>query len=222
MTRNKALILIGAVLFAASCSKTEPPKEAAKEVPKEAAKEPTAAHAPDTYKVKFETTKGDFMVDVHRDWAPRGADRFYELVKSGFYNNSAFFRVIKGFMVQFGLNPDPKVNRKWHDMTIPDDPVTKANTRGRITFATAGPATRTTQVFINFGNNSRLDDQGFAPFGEVEPGGMDVVDKIYSGYGEGAPTGGGPDEQAVENRGIAYLKDHFPKLDYIKKATIVE
>ena len=141
--RNKALLLVAAALFAVSCSKTEPPKEAAKEAAKEP-EPPKVEKAPDLFKAKFETTKGDFVVEVHRDWAPRGADRFRELVKAEFFDGGGFFRVIKGFMVQFGLNPDPKVNAKWHSMTFPDDPVTKANTRGRITFATAGPATRTT------------------------------------------------------------------------------
>ncbi len=225
MTRNKALIVIGAALLAASCSsKPEPAKEAAKEPAKEAAPAPPKVNqAPADFKVKFETTKGDFVVEVHRDWAPRGADRFYELVKAGFYDGDGFFRALKGFIVQFGLNPDPQVNSKWRTMTIPDDPVTKANTRGRITFATAGPATRTTQLFINLGNNSAsLDNQGFAPFGQVAEGGMDVVEKIYTGYGEGAPMGAGPDQSRVERQGNAYLKSDFPKLDYIKKVTVVE
>lgn len=216
--RSKAFLVVCAAMLAVSCSKTEPPKEAAKEPPKEAAKEPTppkADQAPETYKAKFETTKGNFVVEVHRDWAPRGADRFYELVKIGFLDGDGFFRVIKGFMVQFGLNPDPKLNAKWHNMTMPDDPVTKANTRGRITFATAGPATRTTQLFINYGNNSRLDDQGFAPFGQVIEG-MDVVDEIYAGYRED------PDQMRIETQGNAYLKEHYPKLDYIKKVSIVQ
>ena len=213
MIRNRAWIVLCAALFAVSCSKTEPPKEAVKEAPKEAAPAPKV-EIPETYKVKFETTKGDFVVEVHRDWAPRGAERFHDLVKNEFFDGGGFFRVIKGFMVQFGLNPDPKINAKYHTMTFPDDPVTKANTRGRITFATAGPATRTTQLFINYGNNSRLDNDGFAPFGQVVEG-MDVVDQIYAGYRED------PDQQMIETRGNAYLKEHYPKLDYIKKARIV-
>ncbi len=217
--RNQAFLLLAAALFAGSCSKTEPPKEAPKEVVKEPAAAPKS-QTPDTFKVKFETTKGDFVVEVHRDWAPKGADRFYELVKAGFYDGGGFYRVIKGFMVQFGLNPDPAVNSKWHSRTIADDPVTKSNTRGRITFATGGPSTRTTQVFISFGNNSRLDAQGFSPFGQVTEGGMDVVDKIYSGYGEGAPDGAGPDQGRVEAQGNAYLKPGFPKMDFVKKASI--
>ena len=214
MMRSKALmVLCAAMLAAVSCSKPEPPKEVVKEPSKEPAKE--VSKVPETFKVKFETTKGNFVVEVHRDWAPRGADRFYELVKNGFYEGGGFFRVIKGFMVQFGLNSDPALNTKWHTMTIPDDPVTKTNTKGRITFATAGPATRTTQLFINYGNNSRLDNDGFAPFGQVIEG-MEVVESIFSGYGED------PDQGQIERKGNAYLKEHYPKLDYIKKVTVVE
>jgi peptidyl-prolyl cis-trans isomerase A (cyclophilin A) len=175
--------------------------------------------APATYKVKFDTSKGTFVVEVHRDWAPNGADRFYNLVKNGYYNDTRFFRVISGFMVQFGINGDPKLNRVWRDANIKDDPVRASNKRGMITFATAGPDTRTTQVFINFANNSGLDDQGFAPFGEVISG-MEVVDSLYAGYGEGAPRGDGPDQSLIQSQGNAYLKKDFPKLDYIKTATI--
>ncbi len=175
--------------------------------------------APATYKVKFDTSKGTFVVEVHRDWAPNGADRFYNLVKNGYYNDTRFFRVISGFMVQFGINGDPKLNRVWRDANIKDDPVRASNKRGTITFATAGPDTRTTQVFINFANNSGLDDQGFAPFGEVISG-MEVVDSLYAGYGEGAPRGDGPDQSLIQSQGNAYLKKDFPRLDYIKTATI--
>ena len=176
--------------------------------------------APATYKVKFDTSKGTFVVEVHRDWAPIGADRFYNLVKNGYYNDARFFRVISGFMVQFGISGDPKLNRVWRDADIKDDPVKASNKRGMITFATAGPDTRTTQVFINFANNAGLDDQGFAPFGEVITG-MDVVDSLYAEYGEGAPQGNGPDQSLMQSQGNAYLKKDFPKLDYIKTATIV-
>jgi peptidyl-prolyl cis-trans isomerase A (cyclophilin A) len=175
--------------------------------------------APATYKVKFDTSKGPFVVEVHRDWAPLGADRFYNLVKNGFFNNARFFRVISGFMVQFGLNSDPAVSAKWRSARIADDPVKQSNTRGLITFATAGPNTRTTQVFINYANNSSLDGQGFAPFGQVTSG-MNVVDALYSGYGEGAPSGAGPEQGRVQSEGNAYLTAQFPKLDYIKSATI--
>jgi peptidyl-prolyl cis-trans isomerase A (cyclophilin A) len=175
--------------------------------------------APATYKVKFDTSKGPFVVEVHRDWAPNGADRFYNLVKNGYYNDARFFRVISGFMVQFGINGDPKLNRVWRDANIKDDPVKASNKRGMITFATAGPDTRTTQVFINFADNSGLDDQGFAPFGEVISG-MEAVDSLYAGYGEGAPRGDGPDQGLIQSQGNAYLNKHFPRLDYIKSATI--
>lgn len=175
--------------------------------------------APAVYKAKFDTSKGTFVIEVHRDWAPNGADRFYNLVKNGFYNDARFFRVISGFMVQFGISGNPDVSAVWRDATIPDDPVKQSNTRGMVSFATAGPDTRTTQVFINFGDNSSLDGQGFAPFGQVVSG-MDVVDSIYSGYGEGAPRGQGPDQGRVQTEGNAYLVEEFPRLDYIKKATI--
>jgi peptidyl-prolyl cis-trans isomerase A (cyclophilin A) len=175
--------------------------------------------APPVYKVKFETTKGNFTVEVHRDWAPKGADRFYELVKSGFYNDVRFFRVISGFMAQFGINGNPQTMAQWREKPIQDDPVKASNKRGMLTFAMAGPNTRTTQVFINFADNTRLDGMGFAPVGQVISG-MDVVDKLYAGYGEGAPRGQGPEQGRLQTEGNAYLQKSFPKLDYIKKATI--
>lgn len=178
------------------------------------------AQAPASYKVKFDTSKGDFVVEVHRDWAPLGADRFYNLVKHGFYNDARFFRVISGFMVQFGISGDPKLAAAWREASIADDPVKQSNTRGMITFATRGPNTRTTQVFIDYADNSRLDGMGFAPFGQVVSG-MNVVDALYSGYGEGAPRGGGPEQGRIQSEGNAYLTQAFPKLDYIKTATIV-
>jgi peptidyl-prolyl cis-trans isomerase A (cyclophilin A) len=177
--------------------------------------------APAVYKVNVDTSKGPFVLEVHRDWAPIGADRFYNLVKNGFYDNARFFRVISGFMVQFGINGDPKVSTVWREANIKDDPVRQSNSRGMITFATAGPNTRTTQVFINFADNRSLDRMGFAPFGRVVSG-MDVVDALYSGYGEGAPRGNGPDQQRVQSQGNAYLTQDFAKLDYIKKATIAK
>jgi peptidyl-prolyl cis-trans isomerase A (cyclophilin A) len=179
--------------------------------------------APATYTVNFDTSAGAFVVEVHRDWAPNGADRFYNLVKNGFYDNVRFFRVIPGFMVQFGINGDPALNTVWQPARIPRDPVKQSNTRGYITYAMQGGPqgadTRTTQVFINFGDNAGLDGQGFAPFGRVIKG-MEIVDKIYSGYGEGAPSGKGPEQGRVQAEGNAYLTKDFPKLDYIKKATI--
>lgn len=179
--------------------------------------------APAMYQVDFDTSAGTFVVEVHRDWAPNGADRFYNLVKNGYFDNLRFFRVIPNFMVQFGISGDPALNSVWREARIPRDPVKQSNTRGYITYAmqggAQGPDTRTTQVFINFGDNSQLDAQGFAPFGRVARG-MDIVDKIYSGYGEGAPSGKGPDQGRLQAEGNAYLMKDFPKLDYIKKATI--
>jgi peptidyl-prolyl cis-trans isomerase A (cyclophilin A) len=177
--------------------------------------------APPVYKAKFDTSKGSFVVEVHRDWAPNGADRFYNLVKNGFYNDARFFRVISGFMVQFGINGDPKISAVWQNANIKDDPVKQSNTPGMVTFATAGPNTRTTQVFVNFGDNASLDGQGFAPFGRVISG-MDLVESLFAGYGEGSPQGHGPNQGIVQNLGNAYLEKAFPKLDYIKTATIIK
>jgi peptidyl-prolyl cis-trans isomerase A (cyclophilin A) len=175
--------------------------------------------APAVYKARFETTKGVFVVEVHRDWSPNGADRFYNLVKNGFYNDTRFFRVISGFMVQFGINGDPKIAAQWRTAGIKDDPVKQSNTRGMITFATGGPNTRTTQVFINYANNARLDSSGFSPFGKVISG-MEVVDKLYANYGEGQPSGQGPDQSKIQMEGNAYLSRYYPSLDSIRKATI--
>lgn len=177
--------------------------------------------APDEYRVKFETTKGDFVVAVRREHAPIGADRFYNLVKIGFYDQAKFFRAIDGFMVQFGISGYPDVSAAWKEAVIQDDPVKGSNKRGKVTFATAGPNTRTTQVFINYKDNSNLDGMGFAPFGEVVEG-MEVVDNLFKGYGEGAPRGRGPDQGKLQARGNAYLEAKFEKLDGVKKATILE
>jgi peptidyl-prolyl cis-trans isomerase A (cyclophilin A) len=176
--------------------------------------------APDEYKVQFSTTRGDFVVTVTRSWAPLGADRFYNLVRHHFYDNASFFRVLPGFMAQFGISAYPAVNAVWESANIKDDPVTQSNTRGYVTFATGGPNTRTTQVFINFGDNQRLDRDGFAPFGLVTDG-MKVVDMFYDQYGEGAPSGGGPDQSQIQKQGKLYLDRGWPKLDSIKTATIV-
>gem|GEM_PF-594790 len=176
--------------------------------------------APAVYHAKFVTTQGIFIVEVHRAWAPLGADRFYNLVKYGYYNGDSFFRVLPGFVVQLGMNPKPALNRIWDHAAIKDDPVTQTNLRGYVTFATAGPNTRTTQVFINLADNSRLDSRGFAPFGQVIQG-MDVVDKFYSGYGEGQPDGQGPNQDLLTKLGKPYLDKNFPKLDNVKVASIV-
>lgn len=178
------------------------------------------AHAPDLYKVNLDTSKGPVLIEVHRDWAPLGADRFYELVKSGFFDGARFFRVLPGFMAQFGIAGDPQVNAKWKDSNLQDDPVKQSNTPGMVTFAkTSLPNSRGTQLFINTGDNARLDSDGFAPIGKVISG-LDVVQSFYNGYGEGAPEGNGPDQGQIEAEGNAYLQSKFPMLDYIKKATI--
>ena len=177
--------------------------------------------APATFKVKVTTSKGDFVIDVTRAWAPLGVDRFYNLVKNGFFDDVRFFRAVKGFMVQFGIHGDPAVAAAWRDAHINDDPVKESNKKGYITFATAGPNTRTTQVFINFNDNTQLDGMGFAPFGKVVSG-MDVVDRLHTGYGEGAPRGMGPDQGRIQGEGNAYLQKDFPQLDFIKSAKIVK
>ena len=170
--------------------------------------------APPVYDVTFDTTAGTFVVQVTRAWAPRGADRFYNLVKHGYYDAGRFFRVVPNFMVQFGINGDPKVQAPWREASIPDDPVTQSNKRGFITFAKSSlPNSRTTQVFINYRDNSRLDADGFAPFGQVISG-MDVVDKINGEYGEK------PFQPQIQKEGNAYLIKEFPRLDYVKKASL--
>src|ERR1700687_951770 len=180
-----------------------------------------AEKAPATYKAKFDTSKGAFAITVHRDWAPLGADRFYNLVNGGFYDDCRFFRVIDEFMVQVGINGNPSIQSAWRDARVADDPPKgQSNKRGMVTFAHAGPGTRTTQFFINFKDNGpSLDKQGFPPIREVTSG-MDVVDKLYTGYGEGASRGKSPEPGELQSEGNAYLTKEFPKLDYIKKATI--
>jgi peptidyl-prolyl cis-trans isomerase A (cyclophilin A) len=198
------LILGGCSSPTTETKKAEAPKTAAPAAPKDDASQ--------IYKVRFETTKGPFVVEVHRDWAPLGAARFEELVKAGYFDNSSFFRVVPNFIIQFGLAANPAMSKKW-DKTIKDDTPSRTNGLGTISFATMGPETRTTQVFINLRSNQSLDAQGFAPFGRVIEG-MDVVTKLYAGHGEG------PDQQKIMRQGNAYLKASFPRLDYIKTAKI--
>jgi peptidyl-prolyl cis-trans isomerase A (cyclophilin A) len=176
--------------------------------------------APDTYNAKFVTTKGAFVIKVTRTLSPNAADRFYNLVKIGYYDGTKFFRAIDGFMVQFGINGDPAVNTKWRVAGIKDEPVKQGNMRGYVTFAKGGPDTRTTQVFINYVDNPRLDPMGFPAFGQVVEG-MEVVDGLYKGYGEGAPGGQGPNQGRIQAEGNAYLTKEFPLLDGIESATIV-
>jgi peptidyl-prolyl cis-trans isomerase A (cyclophilin A) len=179
-----------------------------------AASAPPTAPAPDSFRVAFETTRGTFVVDAIRAWSPHGVDRFHDLVNAGYFTNVAFFRVVPGFIAQFGMHGDPDVNKRWGDNTIPDDPVVQSNKRGTIVFATAGPNTRGNQFFINFADNASLDQQGFSPIGRVVQG-MSVVDSLYGGYGEE------PEQSRIASEGNAYLKKEFPRLDYIKSARIV-
>jgi peptidyl-prolyl cis-trans isomerase A (cyclophilin A) len=231
----KTLTVITSLLLMLTASAAEKPKTSTK---KSTAKTPAAtaskpdrkklldpskliAKAPALFYARFDTSKGSFLVEVHRDWAPIGADRFYNLVANGYYDDVRFFRVISGFMAQFGINGDPALNRVWNDANVIDDPVKGSNTRGMVSFAMRGPHTRTTQLFINYSDgNKQLDAMGFSPFGKVIEG-MDVVDALYSGYGEGQPAGMGPDQGRAQAEGNKYLKADFPKLDYIKTARIV-
>lgn len=178
-----------------------------------------ASTAPDLFHVNLETSKGDIVIEVHRDWAPIGADRFYTLVKRGFFDGARFFRVLPGFVAQFGIAADPKVTAQWKDKNLPDDPVKQSNVVGTVAYAAeANPNTRSTQLFLNLGDNQRLDARGFAPIGKIISG-MEVAQSFYSGYGEGAPRGSGPDQELIEKEGNAYLQSQFPMLDYIKKAS---
>jgi peptidyl-prolyl cis-trans isomerase A (cyclophilin A) len=195
------------------------PAESAPDEPAPA-QEASAGESENTFAVKLDTTKGEIIIDVHPDWAPLGAERFRELVAAGFYNDVAFFRVMEGFMAQAGISGKPALNKKWGNKPIKDEPARAHNTRGMVTFAMAGPNSRTTQFFINFVDNTQLDAMGFAPFGEVRD--MTVADAIYAGYGDGPPSGKGPNQQRIKQQGNKYLKKKFPELDYIRSATLIE
>jgi peptidyl-prolyl cis-trans isomerase A (cyclophilin A) len=175
--------------------------------------------APDIFKVNLDTSKGPVVIEMHRDWAPIGVDHFYSLVKTGFFDNARFFRVVRNFVVQFGINGDPATNRLWANANLPDDPVKESNVKGTLTYATRGPNTRSTQLFINLKDNGMLDSQGFAPIGKVVTG-MDVVENFYNSYGDMPPSGNGPDPTLIQQQGNDYLASRFPRLDYIKKATV--
>ncbi|MGH9720753.1 MAG: peptidylprolyl isomerase [Bryobacteraceae bacterium] len=206
-------VLCVGLLLAAGCGTApEPKKEAAPAAKKDAAASPVGA--PETFQVRFDTSKGPFVVDVRREWAPRGADRFWELVRAGYFDDARFFRVVKNFVVQFGLAANPATTRKW-DKEIDDDPVLRTNRAGAVAFAKRGRHSRTTQIFINLRTNQSLDSQGFAPFGQVVEG-MAVVEKLYSGYGEA------PEQELIRKRGNAYLAAQFPRLDFVKTAVVVE
>jgi peptidyl-prolyl cis-trans isomerase A (cyclophilin A) len=176
--------------------------------------------APDKFRVRFDTTKGAFTIEVDRGWAPRGADRFYNLVRIGFFEEIAFFRVLDGFVAQFGISGDPKISEMWREANLKDEPVVASNKRAFITYAHGGKDTRTTQLFINLTDNANLDSMGFPPFGKVVEG-MSVVDSLYSGYGEGIPRGRGPSQGLIQSQGNEYLSSQFPKLDYIKTASLL-
>lgn len=218
MIRPRGVLISGlaSFLLLASCSSSNNSQNKTDETAKPAATQAAqTAETPATgdYKVLMATSKGDITIEVHRDWAPIGAQRFYDLVQSGFYDNARFFRYVPNFIIQFGLAADPAVTKKW-DRNLADDPVTHTNRAGSVTFATAGPNTRTTQLFINLRSNQSLDEQGFAPFAQIVDG-MDVTAKIYSGYGEQ------PDQDAIQHQGNAYLLESYPKLDYIKTAKVI-
>lgn len=213
---RRSLVAGAAVALLAACGSEPRPPASEVGLPPAA----TSA-APASFRVRFETSKGSFVVEAHRAWAPKGVDRLYQLVQSGFFDNTRFFRVVTGFMVQFGVHGDPAVNAAWENLAIPDDSVTQGNTRGRMSFAMAGPGTRTTQVFINLVDNRSLDDMGFAPIGEVIEG-MAVVDSLHAGYGDGPPSGFGPDQMRLMREGNAYLEKEFPRLDFIRTARVVE
>jgi peptidyl-prolyl cis-trans isomerase A (cyclophilin A) len=214
-TSRFILVALGvAAVVSTSCKKSDSPAA-------NPAAEVLNERAPDTVRVRFETSKGPFVVEAYRAWAPNGVDRFYQLAKSGFFDDERFFRVIGGFMAQFGVSGDPAVNNAWKDRSMPDDPVAHSNERGTVAFAAkSAPNSRSTQLFISYRDNSNLDGMGFAPIGRVTEG-MAVVDSLYSGYGEGAPEGNGPDQFKAQAEGNAYLKRDFPKLDYITKATLI-
>ncbi|HEY5061782.1 MAG TPA: peptidylprolyl isomerase [Gemmatimonadaceae bacterium] len=207
---NRLVTLLGfaglAILATACTEKSASPPPA---------KTAVATPPPDSFRVTFETSRGPIVVAVQRSWAPKGADRFRELVQAGFFDDDRFFRVVPGFVAQFGINDKPKVNDDWDGKRIVDDSVKQTNRRGTIVFATQGPNTRTHQLFINLADNQRLDRMGFAPIGRVVQG-MAVVDSLYSGYGDS------PDQQFIQTIGNSYLARTFPKLDYIKTARITE
>jgi peptidyl-prolyl cis-trans isomerase A (cyclophilin A) len=209
MLRPAAVLL---ALLLAGCS-PEP-------VPKKAEAPPKPAPVPEVYRVKLETTKGDIVIEVRRAWAPAAADRFHELVRQRFFDDAAFYRVMRNYIAQFGIHKDPKVSELWRLNRMPDDRRRESNRKGTVAFAHSGPGTRTTQVFINLADNLQLDGQGFAPFGKVVSG-MDVAAKLYAGYGDSSPRGYGPDAAKLENQGNAILAS-FPRLDYIKTARFAE
>lgn len=217
---NRALIFLTLVL-AAACGRSSDGGEEETTVQRNPLLRPDDfdERAPDEFRVTLETTEGDVVIQVHRDWAPLGADRFYNLATAGFYDDSRIYRIVPGFMAQFGLNADPYVNQAWKNEVLVDDPVVESNTRGRVAFAKGGVHSRTTEVFISYKDNSALDEEGFAPFGEVVEG-MDVADAFYGEYGDGPPRGDGPYQAMAQARGNAYLDEEFPELTRIIDVTV--
>jgi len=213
MKPHKHALGVAVLALVASCQRAPVPQQGS------AAESTAPVTAPDTFLVALETNKGRIVMQTVRAWAPHGADRFYDLVNRHFYDGTKFFRVL-GFMAQFGISGDPEANATWQNRNIPDDPVAQSNQRGFVSYAMGGPDTRTTQLFINKRDNKRLDGMGFAPFAFVVEG-MDVVDQLYSGYGEGAPDGNGPDQNRIQGQGNAYLSRYFPRLDSIMTARVV-
>lgn len=217
-SRPTLAVLVAAALTA--CGGGEKQAEAPREAPNPLfAPKRLTETAPADFRVRLETSEGDVVLQVHRSWSPNGADRFYNLVKNGFYDDTRIYRVLPGFMAQFGLNGDGRINVAWRNSIIVDDPVTQSNTRGRVSFAKGGPNSRTTEVFINLRDNATLDERGFSPFGEVVEG-MDVVDRFYDGYGDGPPRGDGPYQAQVQVQGNTYLDASFPELTRIVRATV--
>jgi len=203
-------LIVGVISMSAGVAEEKEAKKKEDRLP--AKKTPKA---PDDFQVKFKTSQGDVIFDITRKLAPLGADRFHEAVSKGFYDKCRFFRVLPGFVVQFGINGDPDIQSHWRQAQIKDDPVKGSNIRGTLVFATAGPDTRTTQMFINFSDNSRLDRMGFAPIGKVVKG-MDIVEKINAEYAQK------PNQTFIQQDGNKYLEEVFPRLDFIEKATIVK
>ena len=203
----------GCCLLMLACS------SAPKETPKKEAAAPKPENAPDVFQALLDTSKGPVVIEVHRAWAPAGVDHFYSLAQSGFYDGARFFRIVRNYVVQFGINGNPKINRLWANTTLRDDPVRERNRKGTVTYAKIGPNSRTTQLFINLKDNLALDRDGFAPIGRVIEG-MDNVESFYDSYGDMPPRGQGPEPSKIETQGNEYLQNKFPRLDYIKKVTI--
>ena len=220
---GRCLFLALATLLLAACGSPDAGDEAGSGAPANPLLRPAQFNetAPPRFAVRFETTAGDFTVEVHRSWAPLGADRFYNLVRAGYYDDTRVYRVVPGFMAQFGIHGDPFVHRAWSRAPLRDDPVTQSNTRGRVTFAKAGRNSRTAEIFISTVDNSRLDTDDFAPFGEVVEG-METVDAFHGGYGDGPPRGSGPYAAMAHARGNEYLDEEYPELTRILRASVVE